>query len=128
MADIKLTMSTDERVRAPSIEDEQARLKELGALWYPLGSNRPLRAGKRCWVYLIRDGELVARARAEEIGPPPAELFTYTGQPSKSNSCSVRISEMELATTPIPHTGFRSFRYVTAEEKGKFEAVFGPRG
>lgn len=127
MDDIKITLSTDEKLRAPSIEAEKEWLEEEGELWYPVGPRCPRRAKEGCWVYFVRGGHLVARGRADEFTPPPTESkFSYTGEEDRTSGWEVRISAMELATRRIQHKGFRGFRYVTPEEKADFEAAFKP--
>jgi hypothetical protein len=124
MRDIKLTLSTDPRLRAPSIQDEAQRMKREGNLWYPLHV-RPKYAGAGCWVYFIRDGELVARARAEEIKECHEEtLYSYTGKPMELDGWHVRCNNVELATKPISHLGFQGFRYVTSDDQKLFENAF----
>jgi hypothetical protein len=124
MSDIKLTLSTDPTKRAPSIEAEARWLEEEGPLWYPL-PNRPLKARAGCWVYFIRGGKLVARARASSFDPPSnAPTVTYTGRPTNHDSWAVRIEEMELAKIRLDYSGFRGFRYVTDEDLVAFERAF----
>jgi hypothetical protein len=48
MRDIKLTLSTDTKKRAPSIEEEKKWLDEAKKLWYPLGRYCPREAKPGC--------------------------------------------------------------------------------
>lgn len=100
-------------------------MKQEGPLYYPLGRNRPLHAKAGCWVYFVRDGAVVARAKVDRILRQPAGvLYTYTGAVRNSDGWHVECSAMELAKKRIPHPGFQGFRYVTADEQSVFEAAF----
>jgi len=124
MRDIKLTLATD-RTRASTVEQELSWLRSVGELWYPLHTGKPKDAGKGSWVYFIRDGHLVARARAESIDPPTSKpKYGYSGEPQPSKAWEVRITEMEIAKQHPAHPGFQSFRYVRDEERQEFEAAF----
>ena len=100
-------------------------MKEKGPVYYPLGPYRPLHAHEGCWVYFMRGGMLVSRAKADRICQlSPEILHTYTGEPTSSRAWQVECSLMELARTSIPHRGFQGFRYVTPGEQARFEAAF----
>ena len=126
MRDIKLTLSTDPAKRSPSTEEEARWLAKQGELWYPLGPNRPVEAGPGCWVYFIRGGKLVSRAKAESFDPPSGKAkVSYTGSPTnRGSSWEVRVTAMELARVRLDHPGFRGFRYVTPDEQASFERAF----
>lgn len=66
--DIKITLSKDPKKRAPDIKSEAQRFdtKKEGALYYEL-HKKPRHTSAGCWVYFIRDGELVARAKASDF-------------------------------------------------------------
>jgi hypothetical protein len=125
MAAIKYTLSRDTSRRAPSIEAEAQWLREEGFLWYPLNV-KPQRARIGDWVYFIRDGSMVARARITARSPNDASEFftTYTGQKVETSCFQIQVKQMELARLPIPHKGFQGFRYVTAKELPAFERAF----
>ena len=125
MTDIQLTLSSDRTKRAPSIEEEQQWLRKQGRLWYPLGRNRPLRAAPGDWLYFIRGGQLVARARIESIdAPSPAPKYSYKDQQTNRGSWEALITDMELARQRLPHRGFQGFRYVNLEEAPAFAGAF----
>lgn len=125
MADIKLTLSTDQRKRSPSIEAEREWLMKEGRLWYPLGRHRPQRLAPGDWIYFIRAGQLVARARIESIDPPSGDpKWSYRDQDTNGGSWEAAITSMELAIRRLPHRGFQGFRYVTPAESDGFAAAF----
>jgi hypothetical protein len=128
MADIKYTLSRDISMRTPSIEAEAVWLSEEGSLWYPLNV-KPRRARIGDWVYFIRDGSMVARARITARKPNDAsEIFTsYTGENVKTSCYQIQVKQMELARPPVPHKGFQGFRYVTDGELPIFERAFKTR-
>ncbi len=124
MADIKVTLSADPEKRTESIIQEAKWLEKEGALWYPL-QGRPKKADPGCWVYFIREGELAARAKSESFDPPSGEqMYGFKGKPEKRDTWKVRVSKMELAKKHLSYKGFQGFRYVTNEEKEKFEKAF----
>jgi hypothetical protein len=126
VADIKLTLSTEARNRAPTIEAEATWLAREGKLYYPL-SGRPRRGVPGCWVYFIRAGELVARARAMDFRRMESSELggSYTGVPQDSAGWHVAvIPPMELATRRVPHEGFQGFRYVSQSDAAQFEKAF----
>ena len=126
MRDIKVTLSSAPS-RVPSIEEERDWLREQGQLWYPLHAGRPrfVTEGKS-WIYFIRDGKLVARARVRKLEPPTLKRkVSYTGEPQASHAWSAKITEMQLAKRPRrAHSGFQGFRYVRREERAKLERAF----
>jgi hypothetical protein len=131
MADIKLTLSQNSRLRSRSIKEEAQWMEEEGPIYYNLGRNKPLHAEEGCWVYFIRAGRLAGRARADRIGKlrdlhPNLELVSYTGeeQPVGPESWQVACRKMEIASHPVPHEGFQGFRYVRPEEQKAFENAF----
>lgn len=125
MRDIKLTLGRRPN-RAPSVGAEARRMKTLGPLYYPLGANGPKHAAPGCWVYFIRAGELVGRAKAKTIEwiDPPIDGYDAAEQPSTIKGWQVTCTKMELASRPIPTEGFQAFRYVTAAEGSAFERAF----
>ena len=126
MADIKLTLSKDIKKRAPDIYSEARRLKKENALYYELHT-KPLRASEGDWVYFIRDGEVVARARASKfLWMTKNELGgSYTGELTDHDGWRVEIKPpMQIASQPVPHISFQGFRYVRPEEKTTFESAF----
>ncbi len=64
MRSIKLTLSTDPKMRSPSASDEARWLRSARSLKYQL-HRLPLHAAAGDWVYFIREGRVVARARAQ---------------------------------------------------------------
>lgn len=62
MQDIKITLSTESTVRAPSIEAEADWIRRSCEMGYPPNSE-PRHTGDGSWVRSIRGGELGARAR-----------------------------------------------------------------
>lgn len=122
--DIKLTLSTDPKLRAPSIEAERAWLAKERRLFYPLGPRRPRFTRADNLVYFIRNGKVVARAVIVRISDSPGERPTYTGEKHVFNGPEIEISDMELATKPVAHAGFQSFRYVQPDEEAEFEEAF----
>ncbi len=118
MTDIKLTLRKDPSRRAPNIEAEAKWIAECGPIYYSL-QVRPARVDEGCWVYFIRDGNLVARARADQFRPRNGveDRSTFTGAEAPSNAgvWEVACSNMELPARPMPHRGFQRFRYVTDE-------------
>jgi hypothetical protein len=125
VAAIKITLSTERRRRAPSIEAEAGWLRRQRSLWYELNV-RPRRAGIGDWVYFIRDGAMVARSHiaacewkdASEMGG------TYTGEKVERSCFRIKVNQMELAKRPLLHQGFQGFRYVTPQEERRFEVAF----
>ena len=125
MADIKMTLSRDPSLRAPNIEEEKRWLEKEGRLWYPLGRYCPKKAHPGCWVYFIRGGRLVARAKAISFDPPSnTPKVSYKGVLAKQGSWEVCITSMELAKQVVLYKGFQGFRYVTDQEKRQFEEAF----
>ena len=126
MADIKLTLSKDTRRRAPNIESEARRLKDEGVLYYELHT-KPLRASTGSWVYFIRGGKLVARARVGSIRwMSSGELGrSYTGELSSHDGWRVEVkAPMQIAAVAIRHESFQGFRYVRPDEEAAFKRVF----
>jgi hypothetical protein len=112
-------------VKLESIEEEKKWLDKEKKLWYPLGRYCPRDAKPGCWVYFIRRGKLVARAKADAFDPPSHDpKYTYTGKLATRGSWEVQISSMEFAKDPIAHPGFRGFRYVSHDEQLLFEGAF----
>ncbi|MFC1976569.1 hypothetical protein ACFLXQ_09235 [Chloroflexota bacterium] len=126
MPDIKLTLSKDTKFHAPSEAEEAARMRQEGELVYPLPS-KPTKALPGCMVYFIRDGQLVARARAKDFinaSQIQQGLYSYTGEPTEVTDWNVVCEDMELAAQPIAHPGFQGFQYVTQAEQEQFEDAF----
>ena len=126
MRDIKLTLSKNPAMRSPNVEAEANWLKEEGAIYYQLPS-QPREAHAGCFVYFIRDGQLVARAKANDFLYMEAEELggSYTGVPTTRGGWRVEVvPPMEIAKRPIVHQGFQGFRYVEEDEKGSFERAF----
>jgi len=128
MADIKLTLSQNKALRSPSIDEEAGWMEQEGPIYYTLGANRPLHAEAGCWVYLIRGGGLVARAKADEIRQRDnlEDRYTYTGvaTSTKEGVWEVACRRMYKAHERLPLEGFQGFRYVTDEEQEAFEGAF----
>lgn len=127
MSDIKLTLSKKSK-RAPSIEEEARWMEEEGPLFYPLGANRPRAAQPGCWVYFIRDRQLVARAHADKfvLFDKATELHSYSGMLEQGTGWHVQCSRMELARVRPPAGGFQGFWYVRGQEQSEFESAFEP--
>lgn len=126
MTDIKLTLSKDIKKRAPDIHSEARRLKKVGALYYELHT-KPLHASNGDWVYFIRDGEVVGRAKANRfLWMSKNDLGTsYTGKLTDHDGWHVEIkAPMQIAFRLIPHNSFQGFRYVRPEEKATLESAF----
>ena len=126
MADIKLTLSKDTKKRAPDIHAEARRLKKVGALYYELHT-RPNRASDGDWVYFIRDGEVVGRAKASKfLWMSKNDLGgSYTGELTNHDGWRVEIKPpIQIASHPIPHNSFQGFRYVRPEERAAFKRAF----
>ena len=126
MTDIKLTLSKDTKKRAPDIHSEARRLKKEGALYYELHT-KPLRASSGDWVYFIRNGEVVARAKASKfLWMSKTDLGTsYTGELADHDGWRVEIKPpMQFASRLIAHSSFQGFRYVRPEEKAALESAF----
>ena len=124
--DIKITLSKYPKKRAPDIKSEAQRLKKKGTLYYEL-HKKPRHASAGCWVYFIRDGELVARAKASDfLWMKKEELGgSFTGELPEHDGWRVEVqTPMQIATQPIAHKGFQGFRYVRLEERVAFEQAF----
>jgi len=78
MRDIKITLSTDSKLRAPSAADEARRLLRDGKLAYPL-PNRPIQSGPGAYVYFVRDGKVVGRALIDCFQSPGKAGPSFTG-------------------------------------------------
>ncbi len=127
MDDIMVTLSADPQLRSPNIEKEAEWAKREGSLYYPLGANRPLRSSSGCWIYFIREGKMVARARIEgffEWEELPKPLFTYTGERESRRRWWVKYGGFALAKRSISHKGFQGFRYIARNERAKFARSF----
>jgi len=124
MPDIKITIIVDASVHAPNIHEDARWLEDEGCLYYPL-SGKPRQASPGCWVYFIRGGALVARAKATEFVWVTKKLYSYRRKPMRSNRWHVKyVSPLVIAKRPIRHRGFQGFRYVTSAEKRRFESAF----
>jgi len=126
MADIMLTLSTNPDLRAPSIEEEARWLKNRRALYYPLHI-KPARPVEGSWVYFVRNGTVVGRAKAKRVVCWDKENgeVTYTGVELGNPGWRVQIAPpMEIARRRLPHDGFQGFRYVTSQEQKRFEGAF----
>lgn len=130
MRDIKLTLSQDKRRRSQTVEDEAAWVNRTRDIKYAIPT-RPREAQAGCWVYFIRAGLLVARAKADEfIRLPTGEhLESYTGVKEEKGGWHVVISSMEVLpkSKRLPHDPhfFQGYHYVRAHEKTTFERAFG---
>jgi len=126
MVDIKLTLSSNPTMRSPSIEEEAQWLEKEGALYYQLQA-KPIRASDGCWVYFIRNSQLVARAKAGDFRWMAKEELggSYAGVLPGKGSWRVKvIPPMELTSYPIPHLGVQGFHYIRLEEQADFENAF----
>ena len=124
MADIMITLSTDSRVYAGSIEQEANWAKSDGPLWYPLPT-MPRRASEGCWVYFILRGYMVGRARINKIRSK--RLWTgrtHKGKLLKHHGPAVVCSSVQVATSPVKHSGFQGYRYVAGPLLMKFHKAF----
>lgn len=126
MDDIKLTLKIDPKKRSPSAEAEADWIKN-NQVFYAL-QGKPQRTRPGCWVYFIRGGQLVMRAKAKDFlrMPQGEQLSTYTGiSEDKTNVWHVEVgAPVELATSSIAHKGFQGFHYVTDAEHSAFETAF----
>jgi len=126
MADIKLTLSKDPKKRAPDIESEARWLQKEGHLYYEL-QTQPLRASAGCWVYFVRNGKLMARARASDFRRMTKDELggSFTGELAHHDGWRVEIKPpMQIAIRPISHAGFQGFRYVRPDEVAAFKRAF----
>lgn len=123
--DIKITLDSHSKKRSPTIEAEARWMLEHGSLWYPLHAE-PKRVHPGCWVFFVRDGRMVARARADRFVQRRelARTSSYAGHRQVPASWNVECSSMQVATHPITHAGFQGFRYVKTEERQEFGAAF----
>jgi hypothetical protein len=130
MSDLLVTLSTDPSRRAPSIEDEKERLDKEKHLWYPLGPKKPQRADSLRWIYFVREGNVVARAKVDgiELLDPKMELCSFTGEREVVKGYYIQYSGMKITKKPIPHKGFQGFRYVTQMQQRQLEEAFDPAG
>jgi hypothetical protein len=117
MRDIKLTLSTELGVRAPSIEDEAAWIRRSGQMGYPLNSV-PRESGIGQRVYFIRAGQLVARATIVAFDRPGKAGKSFGGVSKPAAPAGVRVSDIEVlpARKRIACKGFQGFRYLTDSE------------
>lgn len=123
---IKYTLSTDPSLRSPSIEEELNFLRVSGYLYYEIQKPKEPKKIVGEFVYFIRAGQMLARAKisgcrwmdASEMGG------TYTGVRTEKSCWRFEIKKMELAEWPIQHKGFQGFHYVTAKELPTFERAF----
>lgn len=92
---------------------------------YPLPSC-PRLAGTGCWVYFIRAGRLVARARAEAFEVPGKPGKSYKGVSQPAAPASVVISSMAVLpqSRRIATQGFQGFRYLTDSDDKRFPRAF----
>lgn len=126
MADIKLTLSKNTKKRSPDIESEAKWLKKEGVLYYELHA-KPRQASPGCWVYFIRDGKLLARAKASDFLWMERDDLggSYTGELTAHDGWRVEVKPpLKIASHPIPHGSFQGFRYVKPEENDAFEQAF----
>jgi hypothetical protein len=126
MADIKLTLSKDTKKRSPDVKSEARWLKKMGLLYYELHT-KPLRASAGCWVYFIRDGKLMARAKARDFRKMTKDELggSFTGELADHDGWRVGIKPpMHIASRPVPHRGFQGFRYVRPDERAVFARAF----
>ncbi len=125
MEDIKMTLSANPRLRSPNIEEEARWMVEEGPIYYPL-SGRPRRTEPGCWIYFIRERFLVARSRIDDIVQrvAPEAGHTYTGAPTALKRWTIACTSMEKAKTHVAHASFQGFRYVTDDERIRFEEAF----
>lgn len=123
MRDIKLTLAKDPAMRSPNVEAEAKWMEEEGAIYYQLPS-QPKEAQAGCFVYFVRDSQLVARAKANDFLYMEADEVgaSYTGVKATRGCWRVEVvPPMEIAKRPIVHQGFR---YVQGDEKASFERAF----
>jgi hypothetical protein len=126
MLDIKLTLSKDTVLRSPNALEESKWVENEGTIFYPLQS-KPKDALPGCWVYFIRDGKLVSRAKAKAfIYKDKSSLgATYTGVSNQKSGWKVEVMPpMVLTKHAIEHNGFQGFRYVQNAEIEKFQQAF----
>ena len=127
MADIKLTLSQDTRLRSNSIEDEAEWVNTQGPIFYGL-HREPKTAQRGCWVYFVRAGYLVARAKADDfVEQDEDELYTYKNVEQKKSGWSVKCTKMKVLPEQFcisTNSGFQGFQNVQGEEQAQFEAAF----
>jgi len=126
MRDIKITLSRDPKLRSPDVFEEARWLQDSGAIYYQL-STMPKYAKAGCFVYFIRNGQLVARAVADDFLRMEVDELggSYTGVPTTKGGIRVKVMPpMEIAVTPIDHKGFQGYHYVKEEERQAFQGAF----
>jgi hypothetical protein len=87
----------------------------------------PLHASAGCWVYFIRDGKLVARAKASKFRRMRKDELggSFTGVLTDHDGWRVEIKPpMQIASRRIFHNSFQGFRYVRRDEIATFERAF----
>ena len=93
---------------------------------YPL-NQLPCHAGPGCWVYFIRAGEVVARARAVVFEAPGKGGSSYTGIPQPTPPADVKIEAPMEVLKPgkrLECRGFQGYRYVTSRDQSRFFRLF----
>ena len=126
MEDLKYTLSTDPSFRSQYIEDEAKWMADQGFLLYPIHI-KPVRAEPGCWIYFVRDGQMVGRARIQGFVTTVVsdDLYTFTGEPASKTCWNIKATAMEIAKTPIEtEVGFQSFRYLSDEERRSWAEAF----
>jgi hypothetical protein len=125
--DIKFTLSSTDKKRAPSAAAEAEWMNEVGELRYPV-QGMPRQASPDSRVYFIRDGHVVARARYAGAANDSGEVFhSWDGTREPVGGWQIVCRKMQLAQRLHPHKGFQGFRYVTAEELPAFQSCFTAR-
>jgi predicted RNA-binding Zn-ribbon protein involved in translation (DUF1610 family) len=125
MADIKVTLSRDSEKHAGTLEEEASWLESEESLIWPF-SGRPARNIVGGWIYFVFDGRVRARAALCGARKQTSPVWTYREARIRSASgwwIEYR-APMEMASHPAKCRGFQSPRYVTANERRRFENCF----
>lgn len=126
MADIKITLSANNKRFAADIDKEISFLQTEDSLWYSLtAKGKPRNVLLGDWVYFILKGQLAGRAQIDTIeSPKPDVLKTYKNRDIAMNSWGITISRIEKPIKTVPAKGFQSFRYLTPAESQAFPNAF----
>jgi hypothetical protein len=126
MADIMITLSTDNAVYTGSMTAEANWAKTDGPLWYPLPT-KPRRASRGAKVYFVLDGHIAGRATIESIESKSWKGLTHKGIRLKHTGPAVEYLNVEIASKKVRYLGFQGYRYVEGPLLTRFEKAFGSR-